>query len=69
MTATDYIFMNEAGATLTIENGTYTATKATDANGVVIYNQGICQHQERNLRRSRLYADEYRQRRYDHRER
>ena len=42
MTATDYIFMNEAGATLTIENGTYTATKATDANGVVIYNQGIC---------------------------
>ena len=39
MTATDYIFMNEAGATLTIENGTYTAT---DANGVVIYNQGIC---------------------------
>ena len=42
MTATDYIFMNEAGATLTIENGTYTATKATDVNGVVIYNQGIC---------------------------
>ena len=42
MSATDYIFMNEAGATLTIENGTYTATKATDANGVVIYNQGIC---------------------------
>ena len=42
MTATDYIFMNETGATLTIENGTYTATKATDANGVVIYNQGIC---------------------------
>lgn len=42
MTATDYIFMNEAGATLTIENGTYTATRATDANGVVIYNQGIC---------------------------
>ena len=42
MSATDYIFMNENGATLTIESGTYTATKATDANGVVIYNQGTC---------------------------
>ena len=42
MSATDYIFMNESGATLTVENGTFTATKATDANGVVIYNQGIC---------------------------
>ena len=42
MTASDYIFMNEQGATLTVEGGTFTATKATDANGVVIYNQGIC---------------------------
>ena len=42
MSATDYIFMNNSGATLTVENGTFTATKATDANGVVIYNQGVC---------------------------
>ena len=42
MAATDYIFMNESGATLTVESGAFTATKATDANGVVIYNQGIC---------------------------
>ena len=42
MTASDYIFMNEQEATLTVEGGTFTATKATDANGVVIYNQGIC---------------------------
>ena len=42
MTATDYIIMNEGGATLNIESGTFTSTKATDINGVVIYNQGIC---------------------------
>ena len=42
MAATDYIFMNNNGATLNIKGGTFTATKATDANGVVIYNQGIC---------------------------
>ena len=42
MSATDYIFMNEGSATLTINGGTYNAVKATDANGVVIYNQGKC---------------------------
>ncbi|MFR3488522.1 MAG: hypothetical protein ACLTTP_04115 [Alistipes ihumii] len=67
MTATDYIFMNEAGATLTIENGTYTA-RVTDANGVVIYNQGIC-----NIKNGTFDGPGFtlmnRQRRYDHRER
>ena len=56
MSATDYIFMNEAGATLTIENGTYTATKATDANGVVIYNQGICHIKKQDSRMCRLLS-------------
>lgn len=42
MSATDYVFMNEGSATLTIKSGTYNGTKATDANGVVIYNQGKC---------------------------
>lgn len=42
MTATDYLFMNETKATLIIENGNFTATSATDANGVAIYNQGNC---------------------------
>ena len=42
MSATDYIFMNESDATLTINGGTFTSTNATDANGVVIYNQGVC---------------------------
>ena len=69
MTASDYIFMNEQGATLTVEGGTFTATKATDANGVVIYNQGICNIKNGTFDGPRLYADEYRQRRYDHRER
>ena len=34
--------MNETKATLIIENGNFTATSATDANGVAIYNQGNC---------------------------
>lgn len=42
MTATDYLLMNEDGATMIIEGGTFTATKATDANGVAIYNLGNC---------------------------
>ena len=35
MKATDYLLMNETGAELIIEGGNFTATSATDANGVV----------------------------------
>ena len=40
MKATDYLLMNETGAELIIEGGIFTATSATDANGVAVYNQG-----------------------------
>lgn len=39
MKATDYLLMNETGAELIIEGGIFTATSATDANGVAVYNQ------------------------------
>jgi len=42
MKATDYLLMNETGAELIIEGGNFTATSATDANGVAVYNQGKC---------------------------
>ena len=42
MKATDYLLMNETGAELIIEGGIFTATSATDANGVAVYNQGKC---------------------------
>ena len=42
MKATDYLLMNETGAELIIEGGIFTATSATDANGVTVYNQGKC---------------------------
>ena len=42
MTASSYIIMNESGAELTIDGGTFTATEIEDANGVAIYNQGKC---------------------------
>lgn len=37
MKATDYLLMNETGAELIIEGGNFTATSATDANGVAVY--------------------------------
>ena len=42
MKATDYLLMNETGAELIIKGGNFTATSATDANGVAVYNQGKC---------------------------
>ncbi|MFR6709410.1 MAG: DUF6562 domain-containing protein [Bacteroides stercoris] len=49
MKATDYLLMNETGAELIIEGGNFTATSATDANGVAVYNQGKMHCQFRSL--------------------